>query len=168
MKYTPIIIEGYWKDSKEPFKYEAAVGQYDGSFDDEHIFYWFDDFDKVIGRHEDFVIERYTINVTEDTIKQLGFFFDEDLNDIDDKLSSFNEYLKKEENNVFTKNSFLDFIIDYTDWNICDQCNRIANTNHLRWLEYQEGNNKILADKILSKINALAICQECWDEFLAK
>ncbi len=166
MNYTPIFAEGYFKDNNQSFKYSAAIGQYDGSFDDEHIFYWFDDFDKVIGEHEDFVITKYSINTTEDTIKHIGFFFDELLNDIDDKLIQLNNFVEKENNGIFSKSDFLDFISLYTDWNICDKCGRIAKSDHLKWLEYIDSReDRKIAEKILSNMNATAICKECWEEF---
>ena len=62
--YRNIEVKGYWKDDYNnfatgKFTKDAAVGVYDGTFDDDHIFYWFDDEDKIIGEHEDFVIESF-------------------------------------------------------------------------------------------------------------
>ena len=63
MSYKIIEVKGFWNeeylDTKGEFNTIAAVGQYDGSFDDDHIFYWFDDIDKIIGDHGDFTIENF-------------------------------------------------------------------------------------------------------------
>lgn len=54
-----IQIEGIWNDSKERFNATAAIGQYDGVSEDDHIFYWFDNYDMVVGEHEDFTVLSY-------------------------------------------------------------------------------------------------------------
>jgi hypothetical protein len=56
---TLIEVNGIFIDTKEQFTADAAVGQWDGVSNDEHIFYWFDDFDMVIGEHPDFIITSY-------------------------------------------------------------------------------------------------------------
>jgi len=62
--YKNIEVKGFWKEDYcdfaiGEFTYNAAVGVYDGTFDDSHIFYWFDDEDKIIGEHIDFIIESF-------------------------------------------------------------------------------------------------------------
>ena len=63
MDYELIEVKGFWRDdyidAEGKIDALAAVGQYDGTFNDDHIFYWFDDKDKIIGTHEDFVIESF-------------------------------------------------------------------------------------------------------------
>lgn len=55
-----IEVEGFWnedyKEAKGKFVNTAAVGVYDGTFNDDNIFYWFDDDDKIIGNQGDFTI----------------------------------------------------------------------------------------------------------------
>ncbi len=58
-KYELIEIYGEFKDGDSLDGIVAAVGQYDSSFNDDHIFYWFDDYDKIIGEHEDFIVRKY-------------------------------------------------------------------------------------------------------------
>jgi len=54
-----IEVKGTFIDTKEQFTADAAVGQWDGVSNDDHIFYWFDDFDMVVGEHPDFIITSY-------------------------------------------------------------------------------------------------------------
>lgn len=56
-----IEIKAKWVDSGEEFTDNAAIGQYDGESDDDHIFYWFDSSDMVIGEHEDFIVISYSV-----------------------------------------------------------------------------------------------------------
>ncbi len=56
---TLIEVNGIFKDTNEQFAADAAIGQWDGVSNDDHIFYWFDDFDKVVGEHPDFIISSY-------------------------------------------------------------------------------------------------------------
>lgn len=61
--FTLIEVKGFWNedylDAAGSFSNTAAIGAYDGTFDDSHIFYWFDDKDRVIGNQGDFTIESY-------------------------------------------------------------------------------------------------------------
>jgi len=63
--FTLIEVKGFWNedylDVTGSFSDTAAIGVYDGTFDDDHIFYWFDDKDRVIGNQGDFTIESYEI-----------------------------------------------------------------------------------------------------------
>lgn len=63
-QYCLIEVKGFWLDEKEHdtknmFVYTAAIGQYDGESDDDHIFYWFNDIDEIFKKHEEFNIVEY-------------------------------------------------------------------------------------------------------------
>ena len=58
MKYEKIIVNGYWIESKEPFKgMVVALGSWDEVEDaeDESIFYYLDGREP-LGEHDEFVI----------------------------------------------------------------------------------------------------------------
>ena len=59
-----VLLYGHWVDEpeKEIDGYLGAVGVYDTNDDgggDDNIFFWFDDYDEILGKHEDFFISRY-------------------------------------------------------------------------------------------------------------
>ena len=67
MKYETITVNGYWKDTKEPFNgMTVALGEWDGKDDaeDERIFFYLDGLPP-LGEHSDFVITE----VLEETIR---------------------------------------------------------------------------------------------------
>lgn len=67
-KNIEITVEGNFSyEDKTAFTRSAMVGQYDGVSNDDDVFYWFDDMDKVLGDHPDFTITEFRIN---------GFVFD--------------------------------------------------------------------------------------------
>lgn len=55
-----IEIKAKWLNNGEEFIADAAIGQWDGVSNDDDIFYWFDDFDMVVGEHPDFIVTSYT------------------------------------------------------------------------------------------------------------
>ena len=76
MSYELIEVKGRWNkeypDAEGVFTNTAAIGVHDGSFDDDHIFYWFDDKDKVIGNQGDFTIISFTTEDIVFTVKSSG------------------------------------------------------------------------------------------------
>jgi hypothetical protein len=60
-----INVKGFWNedylDAEGNFSHTAAIGVYDGTFNDDHIFYWFDDEKQVVGNQGDFTIESFQI-----------------------------------------------------------------------------------------------------------
>ena len=57
-KYTTLLVNGYWLDSKETFNdMMVALESWDGVEDeeDEHIFYYLDG-KSVLGEHDEFCI----------------------------------------------------------------------------------------------------------------
>lgn len=56
-----IEIKGEFLDGGE-IDYVAAIGTWDGKMDDDHIFYWFESEEEVIGVHSDeFRVTSYEI-----------------------------------------------------------------------------------------------------------
>jgi len=62
---------------------------------------------------------------------KLGIEFDKNLH-TEDKISDYIEALSKDDKNP-TKENFIDFINERTEWNICDRCNIVAHSNSLIW-----------------------------------
>jgi len=57
---TKINVDIIWKDEeKREETVTCCVGQWDGVSDDSDIFYWFDDWDKIVGDHPDFIVQKY-------------------------------------------------------------------------------------------------------------
>jgi hypothetical protein len=68
MKAKIICIEGYWKDDRKPFEQrcvvmpkEATDSMRDAILDDvgKGLFYIFDENERILGEHLDFVVEFY-------------------------------------------------------------------------------------------------------------
>ncbi len=56
-----ITIVGFWKDNSEAiFTKDCIIGTWDGLTDEDHIFYWFEVNEEIIGDHNrDFVVLDY-------------------------------------------------------------------------------------------------------------
>jgi hypothetical protein len=99
-------------------------------------------------------------------IKELGFHFDHQLNDVNEKLEELDRYIS-EINDKLTKNIFIDFISAHTKWNICDCCGKIEYSEQLEWLNFNEyfDENYKVQRRIQCLVNAEAVCKECWEDF---
>jgi len=96
-----------------------------------------------------------SLNKTIEKLNEIGFSLSDNLKCRDEKILEFAE--KVEEINP---GAFIDFINEKTEWNICDCCGMVENSECLIWTE---GNEDQKAQKFFNN-DFIAVCRECYEK----
>jgi hypothetical protein len=98
-------------------------------------------------------------------IEKLGFKFDHQLKNVDTKLEELKEITPSP-----TKDEFINFLNESTEWNLCDCCGKVDNSTDLRWVGgsgYEEFyDEEYHAQRfIIAYTCNEALCDDCFDDF---
>ncbi len=90
---------------------------------------------------------------TTEKLEKLGFIFTHKLYKLDENLEKY-EAQCKETNKSVDKASFVMFISECTEWNICDACGLIEVSESLKWLSDD--------DYVKCEEDYVALCDCCY------
>jgi hypothetical protein len=95
-------------------------------------------------------------------IEEFGYKFDHQLNDVNSKIE---ELVSQYPN--FTKDDFIEFLNEKTEWNICDSCGKIEKSENLYWLDSDDFYDEdYQTQKFINAFTANdAVCSDCFKDF---